>query len=101
MRSVAKTFLIALVLSVLAVVSTTLLFTRSIPLEELPHGSTVGFTGTTGGPDFAAGIDVLSDFISEPAFAVHVLLPQFATYLVFLWVAALLGSRLRPDRAAT
>jgi hypothetical protein len=83
-----RTFAIAALLSILAVATTTILFTRTMHLSAAP-----GYAGTlTHGPEPVEGFKVLLQLVSEPVFGWPILLPQLGIYFVFLWAAAILGS---------
>ena len=89
-----RTFAISALLSILAVAATTILFTRALHMDDAAAVSaTTGYAGTLGhGPEPAEGFKVLLSLVSEPSFGWPILLPQLATYFIFLWAAAILGS---------
>lgn len=89
-----RTFVIAALLSVLAVATTTILFTRTLHADEAAELSTAhGYAGTvSSGPEPAEGFKVFLQLIGTPSVGWPILLPQLGTYFVFLWAAAILGS---------
>jgi hypothetical protein len=86
-----RTFAIAALLSVLAVASTTILFTRTLPANEGVQSAPPGYTGSSR-PEPAEGLKVLLVLVNEPAFGLPILLPQLGASFAFLWAAAILGS---------
>ena len=88
-----RTFAISALLSILAVAATTILFTRTLRMNDAAAlSATTGYSGTLGHPERAEGFKVLLSLVSEPSFGWPILLPQLATYFIFLWAAAILGS---------
>lgn len=98
MKVVMRTFTLALCLSLLEVVSSVLFFTREVPIEIRPQGASVGYISQGDEINFPAGAKVLLIFIRDPKFAFQSLSAQFFTHLTFLWIAALAGTRIRPER---
>ena len=98
MRSMlAKTFLVAVALTTLTVATSVVLTTRPLSLSEANSVSTDhGFSGSGSEPNPSAGLRVLTMLVKDPGFGMSVLAPQFLVIFPFMWVAALLGSRLRP-----
>jgi predicted permease len=89
-----RTLAISALLSILAVATTTILFTRTLHMGDATAlSASTGFAGTlANGPEPPEGFKVLLSLLSEPSFGWPILLPQFATYFIFLWAAAILGS---------
>jgi hypothetical protein len=94
MRSLLlRTFLVAFVLSMVAVAASTIVFTRSLnPSQTSELGTNHGFSGSET-PHLAEGAKVLWLLVvKDPSFGASVLLPQFGMYFIFLWAATLIGS---------
>jgi|JI8StandDraft_1071087.scaffolds.fasta_scaffold181738_2 hypothetical protein len=103
MRSLLfRTFLVAFILSVIAVATSTIIFTKTLtPRQASEVGTTNGFSGSET-PQILEGAKVLWLLVTkDPSFGARILLPQFGLYLVFLWSATLIGStsRIRASRA--
>ena len=96
MRStMLRTFFIALILSLLAVSSNVVLFSRTMTsVEQSDSGTSVGFSSADPSQPLE-GLKVLWLLIREPSFGASILLPQLGFCFIFLWTAAMLGSRVR------
>jgi len=97
MRSMlVKTFLVAAALTVFTVGTSVVVSARPLsPAEAASLSTDNGFAGKQPGTNLVAGVRVLKTLLTDPGFGFSVLAPQVFVVFPFMWLAAILGSRLR------
>jgi len=97
MRSMlAKTFLVAAALTLFAVGTSVVVTARPLtPVEASSVSTDNGFASKEPGTNPIAGFRVLKTLLKDPGFGFSVLAPQALAVFPFMWLAAILGSRLR------